>query len=81
MTPDGAEVPRKQLSPAWVTEEARDGWHDFCDNHGCGSLAALIEASGMFLAERADTPTHELEPLLQQLVADARRIHKERRPR
>ena len=61
---------------AQVTEEARDGWRDFCDRHGI-DRASLAEVIGLHLAE----VDGGLPPLLERWVTEARELAAERRRR
>lgn len=61
---------------AQVTEEARDGWRDFCDRYGV-DRAALAEVMGLRLGELdGPLPRH-----LERWVREARDLKNERRRR
>lgn len=61
---------------AQVSEEAVDGWRDFCDRHGV-DRTALAEVMGAHLANMDG----KLPPLLARWVTEARDLRNERRRR
>lgn len=78
---DNGTAEKRQLSGAWVSEEAWNGWRDFVDHQGCGSLSAFLEAAGLYLAERAHADPDELGSGLRSLILESRRVHRERQRR
>ena len=61
---------------AQVTEEARDGWREFCERHGI-DRNALGEVIGAWMVEHRGEPP----PLLRQWVKDARDLANARKRR
>lgn len=61
---------------AQVTEDARDGWRDFCDRYDV-DRTALAEVMGLRLGEM----TGHLPPLLERWVREARELKNQRRRR
>lgn len=61
---------------AQVTEEARDGWRDFCDRYDV-DRNALAEVMGFRLGES----TGDLPPLMKRWVREAKALKNERRRR
>lgn len=69
-----ARSDRKQQN-VFLTEEAFNGWRDFCAEQGC-SVTALVEALGRRLAGM----THP-GGVLTDAIREARRIDSENRKR
>lgn len=61
---------------AEVTEDARDGWRDFCDRHGI-DRTALAEIIGLRLAAMGDHPP----ALVERWVREAKELRNDRRRR
>jgi hypothetical protein len=59
-----------------ISDEAHDGWRNFCAVHGI-NITALAEAIGLSLGQ-LDDPETELPPQLRETVIRARRIAAER---
>lgn len=65
-------MPGRSALNVVISDEAHDGWRDFCAVHGC-TVSALVEAIGMALG-RLDEPEAKLPPLLRATLQEARRI-------
>ena len=65
---------------AQVTEEARDGWRDFCDANGI-DRTAFAEVIGMWLDRHHRELPVDLAPLVAEWVEQARDLKNTRRRR
>jgi hypothetical protein len=62
-----------------ITEQAHDGWRQFCAIYGTNTTA-LVEAIGLTLAD-LEGPESRLPPLLRATLHESRRIAAERASR
>jgi hypothetical protein len=65
-------APRRQLH-GYVSDPARDGWYDFSAAHGT-NVTALMEATGILLANYSKKRTEALPAWLRQLLKESKSV-------
>lgn len=72
--------PQRRGLHAYVSDESHAGWQEFAANNFV-TVAAVIEAVGIWLAECADLPPEQQDERIQAVIAEARQLDRERRSR